>query len=124
MLYVKHVSKPTYILLPKVRPMKSKLTLRLDAQVKQDAKNIARQKGTSLSKLVEDYFRLLVHESSLESGDSGRSVSVEGVDGESQISSLPPRVQTLKEELGQEAPRIDLDEDTRSWIDAASEKHA
>ena len=38
--------------------MKSKLTLRMDEDVKERAKEVARRRGTSLSALVEDYFRI------------------------------------------------------------------
>ena len=39
--------------------MKSKLTLRMDEDVKERAKEIAQERGTSLSALVEGSFRLL-----------------------------------------------------------------
>jgi hypothetical protein len=100
--------------------MKSKLTLRLDAQVKEQAKEIARKKGTSVSKLVEDYFQLLVDEA--ESNQEGNPSS--GADDTAAAPPLPPRIQKLKETLGQPAPTVQVDEDTRAWIEAAAEKHA
>lgn len=39
--------------------MKSKLTLRIDKKVKEEAKTLARERGDSLSGMVEAYFRLL-----------------------------------------------------------------
>jgi len=39
--------------------MQSKLTLRLDDELIREAKALARQRGTSLSQLVADYFRAL-----------------------------------------------------------------
>lgn len=43
--------------------MKAKLTLRLDAELIQQAKNISSQQGKSVSKMVEDFFSLLVKKS-------------------------------------------------------------
>jgi antitoxin component of RelBE/YafQ-DinJ toxin-antitoxin module len=40
--------------------MKSKLTLRLDDDLKERAKQLADERGISVSRLVEDYFRLLI----------------------------------------------------------------
>lgn len=42
--------------------METKLTLKLDKDVILQAKNFARDKDTSLSKMVENYFRSLVLE--------------------------------------------------------------
>ena len=39
--------------------MQTKLTLRLDEDLIREAKALARQRGTSLSRLVADYFRAL-----------------------------------------------------------------
>ncbi len=39
--------------------MQSKLTLRLDDELIREAKNLARQRGTSVSQLVAAYFRAL-----------------------------------------------------------------
>lgn len=111
--------------------MKSKLTLRLDEGVKERAKRLAEKRGTSVSKIVEDYFRLLLRDS------SGGPPSVDGSDediGEdgstekrSEEEGAPPlssRVRKLKKKLGKPAPDIDMDEDTRRWVDAAAKKHA
>jgi antitoxin component of RelBE/YafQ-DinJ toxin-antitoxin module len=40
--------------------MDSKLTLRIDDDVKEAAKKLAKQRGASVSQMVEDYFRLLL----------------------------------------------------------------
>lgn len=101
--------------------MKSKLTLRLDAQVKKQAKEIARRKGTSVSKLVEDYFRLLAEEPSSNQENEAKNESEATADSP---SPLPPRIQKLKDRLGRPAPPVEVDEDTRAWIDAAADKHA
>lgn len=92
--------------------MKSKLTLRLDDEVKQRAKKLAAERGTSLSQLVEDYFRLL----------SGEKEQLNTAGGDA--GDLPPHTRALRDRLGQPAPPVDVDEDTRAWIDAAAEKHA
>jgi hypothetical protein len=105
--------------------MKSKLTLRLDDDLKERAKRLAEERGTSVSRLVEDYFRLLLHK---RAGGDGRSSDDPGVpeaSGEQSSSeeALSPRIQTLKEELGKPAPAVEMDKDTERWIDAAAEKH-
>ena len=43
--------------------MQTKLTLRLESTLIQQAKEHARQEGKSLSQVVADYFRVFVHES-------------------------------------------------------------
>lgn len=98
--------------------MNSKLTLRMDEDVKERAKEVARKRGTSLSALVEDYFRLL----------SGEDPSDEG--GESP-PALTPRLKEVHEQIGSpppqapfDEPRGDLTEDERQFVKAASEKHA
>lgn len=112
--------------------MKSKLTLRLDQGLKERAKRLAEERGTSVSKIVEDYFRLLLRDS------SGGPPSVGGSDGdvsegggptekrptEERAQPLSPRVRKLKEKLGKPAPDVDMDEDTRRWVEAAAQKHA
>ena len=60
--------------------MKSKLTLRLDERVKEQAKRLAEERGTSVSKIVEDYFRLLLREHA-DQYDEGR--------GRTQLAMLP-----------------------------------
>jgi len=101
--------------------MKSKLTLRLDASVKEEAKKLACRKGTSVSQLVEDDFRLLTDES--ESG-AANEPSAEREPEMGTPAPLPPRIQELKEQLGRPAPAVEVDDDTRAWIEAAAEKHA
>lgn len=100
--------------------MKSKLTLRLEKDVKERAKQLADERGISVSKLVEDYFRLLLQEKPPQEGNlTTSSVSEEETD-----SLLSPRIQKLKEQLGQRPPSVTLDEDTRQWIEKAAQKHA
>jgi hypothetical protein len=94
-----------------VNAMKSKLTLRLDDDLKEQAKRFAKRRGTSVSQLVEDYFRLLQARGGQEApADDTRP--------------LTPRIERLKEKLGRPAPEVAIDEDTAAWIDAAAEKHA
>lgn len=90
--------------------MKSKLTLRLDDDLKEHAKRFAKGHGTSVSRLVEDYFRLLQARGSRE--------------GPEKNARLTPRIERLKKELGQPAPEVAMDEDTQAWVDAAAAKHA
>lgn len=98
--------------------MKSKLTLRMDEDVKERAKEIARERGTSLSALVEGYFRLLSGEESPERDDESSS-------------RLTPRLKKVHEQIGPppedapfDEPRGDLTEEERQFVKAASEKYA
>ena len=111
--------------------MKSKLTLRLDEGVKERAKRLAEERGTSVSKIVEDYFRLLLRGSSNGPSSVGGSEEDIGENGPTEkratgerTYSLSPRVRKLKEKLGKPAPDVDMDEDTRRWVEAAAKKHA
>lgn len=104
--------------------MKSKLTLRLDDDLKERAKRLADERGISVSRLVEDYFRLLLQKRA--GGDGRSSEDPSGPEAVGQPGSeetLSPRIQALKEDLGKPAPAVEMDEDTRRWIDAAAEKH-
>lgn len=104
--------------------MKSKLTLRMNEDVKEQAKEVARERGTSLSALVEDYFRLLSGEGSSDEEDGSPE------DGES-APALTPRLKEVHEQIGSpppeapfDEPRGDLTKDERQLVKAASEKHA
>jgi hypothetical protein len=108
--------------------MKSKLTLRLDDDLKERAKRLAEERGVSVSRLVEDYFRLLLQEPTEPTGGDGRSSEGSGVPearGKQSGSedTLSPRIRALKEKLGSPAPAVKMDEDTKRWVDAAAEKH-
>ena len=59
--------------------MKSKLTLRLDEDLKERAKQLADKRGTSVSKIVEHYFKLLLREDSSDAPSKEISSSGEGV---------------------------------------------
>ena len=107
-VYVIHTNTVTYTLR---LVMKSKLTLRLDADVKEQAKRFAKGRGTSVSQLVEDYFRLL------QASGGQKNPEVDA-------SPLTARIERLKSELGRPAPEVVVDEDTEAWIDAAADKHA
>ena len=109
--------------------MKSKLTLRLDEDLKERAKQLADRRGTSVSKIVEHYFKLLLREDSSDASGEGVSSGGEQSSGDrpggaDKEIGLSPRIQKLKEKLGKPAPEIDMDEDTRRWVEAAAEKHA
>ena len=65
--------------------MKTKLTLRLDASVIERAKAYAARRGTSVSGLVEDYFRLVAEPG----GDGGPTPD------DDWRSSLSPRVRRM-----------------------------
>jgi hypothetical protein len=98
--------------------MKSKLTLRLDERVKEQAKRLAAERGTSVSKIVEDYFRLLLREPN---GDDSGPESAS--DKNTVPDDLPPRTRKMVDALGPATPDLDLDADTESWVDAMHEKH-
>ncbi|WP_103019782.1 DUF6364 family protein [Salinibacter altiplanensis] len=109
--------------------MKSKLTLRLDEDLKERTKRLADRRGTSVSKIVEHYFKLLLREDT--SDTSGEDASSNGgptngdqLGAAAEETTLSPRIQKLKEKLGKPAPEIDMDGDTRRWVEAAAEKHA
>ncbi len=102
--------------------MKSKLTLRLDDDLKERAKRLATERGTSVSKIVEDYFRLLLRESSGDDGPQPESAPSSD-EFASLPDDLPPRTQRMLRNTGPSTDALDLDDDTRAWIDAAHEKH-
>jgi len=104
--------------------MKSKLTLRLDDDLKERAKQLAEERGISVSRLVEDYFRLLRKPTGGDGRSSERSELPEASGKQSGLeAALSPRIQALKENLGKPAPVVEMDEDTERWSDAAAEKH-
>ena len=129
--------------------MKSKLTLRLDEDLKERAKRLAEKRGTSVSKIVEHYFKLLLQEDSpVQEGSEEGSSKISGdgspLDGSPTGGSSPggessnedlsgrapsdrplsPRIRKLEEKLGKPAPEVEMDGDTRRWVEAAAEKHA
>jgi hypothetical protein len=109
--------------------MKSKLTLRLDDDLKERAKRLAEERGISVSRLVEDYFRLLLQGRAGGDGSSSQGPDSQGPGqaatggGSAPEGSLTPRIRDLRERLGNPAPEVEMDEDTERWIDAAAEKH-
>lgn len=105
--------------------MKSKLTLRLDDDLKERAKRLADERGTSVSRLVEDYFRLLLREPTGTGGPSSEDPGRPEASGERPASEEPlsPRIRDLRDRLGKPAPTVTMDEDTKRWIEAAAEKH-
>jgi len=98
--------------------MKSKLTLRLDDRLKERAKRLAEERGTSVSKIVEDYFRLLLRE------PNGDDSGMESMSDENTVpDDLPPRTRQMVDALGPATTDLDLDDDTEAWVDAMHEKH-
>jgi antitoxin component of RelBE/YafQ-DinJ toxin-antitoxin module len=97
--------------------MMSKLTLHLDEDVKARAEEIARERGTSVSVLVENYLKRL-------RSKEGRPAD-EGASAE-----LTPRLETVHEQIGPppeeapfDAPQGDLTADERDFVKAASKKY-
>lgn len=109
--------------------MKSKLTLRLDDEVKERAKRLAARRGTSVSKIVEDYFRLLLEqdtnptEGTGERTGSSENDALEADDLNTIPEDLPPRTRRMLQDIRSVDDPLDLDEDTRAWMEAAHEKH-
>ena len=76
--------------------MQTKLTLRMEEELIQKAKNFARKKGKSLSKMVSEYFSLITSDKSTD------------------IDDLPPIVKSLHGSLS----GMDLDEnDYKEYIE-------
>ncbi|MFB6247590.1 MAG: DUF6364 family protein [Salinibacter sp.] len=98
--------------------MKSKLTLRLDDRLKERAKQLAEERGTSVSKIVEDYFRLLLRE------PNGEDSKMDSASDKNTVpDDLPPRTRQMVDALGPATTDLDLDEDTEDWVNAMHEKH-
>jgi len=114
--------------------MKTKLTLRIRADVKVRAKAIAAERGTSVSELVETYFQMLDQrrserpvsggEESVHSLDAGITPESTALESDTPADELTPRIQALQEALGQPAPKVSHDEDTTRWGEHAAQKHA
>lgn len=103
--------------------MQSKLTLRIDDEVKGEAKELAQERGTSLSQMVEDYFRVL-----LASG-SGTGSPLESPEERPPSESLGPVTRRIagalqSEEAGPPLHGETKDDDRRRAYEAAAEKHA
>jgi len=98
--------------------MKSKLTLRLDDRLKERAKQLAEERGTSVSKIVEDYFRLLLRE------PNGEDSKMDSASDKNTVpDDLPPRTRQMVDALGPATTDLDLNEDTEAWVNAMHEKH-
>lgn len=98
--------------------MKSKLTLRLDDRLKERAKELAEERGTSVSKIVEDYFRLLLRELNRANSGTEPASDKNAVPGD-----LPPRTRQMVNALGPAKRDLNLDEDTEAWVDTTHNKH-
>lgn len=99
--------------------------MRLDEDLKERAKQLAEERGSSVSQIVEDYFRLLLRPSSKDrdSGTSQTEAASPSDDFDTVPDDLPPRTRRMLRETGPATASLDLGEDTRSWVDAAHEKH-
>ncbi len=95
--------------------MKTKLTLRLDDDVIDHAKTYAAQRGTSVSVLVESYFRLLA--SSDPGGDGAPDRTLRNPDG--WRDQLSPRVRELLGSARGATPGV-TEDDYRAYL---AEKH-
>jgi hypothetical protein len=100
--------------------MKSKLTLRIDREVKEGAKTLARERGASVSAMVETYFRLLLREER----DEATGSDLDLPDGY-RLGSMTQRIAGALQ--GQEpgsGPHGDRKEDDRRVaVEAALKKH-
>lgn len=104
--------------------MKTKLTLRLDDGLKERAKQLAEQRGTSVSKIVEDYFRMLLREDLAGSTKRKSRIRPSASNLNTLPDDLPPRTRRMLRGIKPAAGPLDVDDDTRAWIDAAHVKHA
>ena len=98
--------------------MKSKLTLHIDERSKERVKSLAEERATSVSKLVEDYFRLL-----LRNAKEGLSRTPVDSDKNTVPDDLPPRTRQMVNALAPATTDLDLDDNTETWVDAMHKKH-
>lgn len=101
--------------------MKTKLTLRIDEDVKQAAKQLARERGDSLSGLVERYFQLLIEQPA--SPNLNEVPPPEESDSE---ESLGPVTRRIKGAMGDspESHGSSKSADRRAAAEAAHRKHS
>ncbi len=71
-----------------------------------------------MSKIVEDYFRLLLREPNRANSGTEPASNKNTVPGD-----LPPRTRQMVNALGPATTDLDLDEDTEAWVDAMHDKH-
>lgn len=106
--------------------MKSKLTLRIDEEVKEAAKRLAQERGESLSGLVEAYFRILTEQSDLNNQNEEES-SADRDENASSSRGLGPVTRRIAGALGSVSNASDhgtsKEEDRRSVVEAAHRKH-
>lgn len=104
--------------------MKKKLTLRIDEDVKEAAKGLARERGESLSGLVEAYFRILTEHSNRSAENAApRSEGEE----QAHVEDLGPVTRRIAGALGDLSEVDDHDTsknaDRRTVVEAAQRKH-
>ena len=79
--------------------MKSKLTLRIEEDVKESAKRLAPERGESLSGLVESYFRIST-EHSASGAQIGEPTSADGDERSGHSEDLGPVIRRIAGALG------------------------
>lgn len=97
--------------------MQSKLTLRIDEEVKEAAKRLAQERGESVSAMVETYFRILLDR---EGGEQDED------DGALDYSSLGPitrRIAGAFQKHGEPYHGDQKSDDRAAVVQAALEKH-
>jgi hypothetical protein len=105
--------------------MKSKLTLRIDEEVKEAAKRLARERGESLSGLVEAYFRILTEQSDSENQKGGESYT-DGDERSPPSEDLGPVTRRIAGALGSVSDSdhgASKDADRQAVVEAAQRKH-
>jgi antitoxin component of RelBE/YafQ-DinJ toxin-antitoxin module len=80
--------------------MDSKLTLRIDDDVKEAAKKLAKQRGASVSQMVENYFRLLLE------SDPNTDVTLSSRGRDDEGSAASEHAESEPKELGPTTRRI------------------
>lgn len=106
--------------------MKSKLTLRIDEDVKESAKALARQRGESVSGMVETYFRILTQQMDADERKGGKQGALPA--GELRDDDiLGPVTRRIAGALAAEGESFHGDDpadDRKAAIRAALDKHA
>lgn len=112
--------------------MDSKLTLRIDDDVKEAAKTLAKERGASVSQMVEDYFRLLLASESnadVELSSRGRDESASDQEDENSLNELGPytrRIAGALHSMDEDPDSVHGDTkeaDRRVAAQAAAKKH-
>lgn len=95
---------------------KSEFTICLDDRLKERAKRSAKKRRTSVSRIVEGYFCLLLREP----GRNGSDTEFAS-DNNTVRDALSPRIRHMVDTL--DPAKTDLSEETEAWLDAMHKKH-